>query len=300
MKNPKSLIHKPVLLKETIDYLDIKPGQLYIDATLGDGGHTAAILKKGGNVLGLDWDSKAVAFAKKRLSRACPNAFWIKKANFVKLAQAWQKKKLKKPAGILFDLGISSRQLAKAKRGFSFQKDAPLDMRMDPEKQTVSAADLLLVLSKKELYELISRLGEEQLAWSIAQAVVRTRARQPIKTTGQLRKLIGQVYRRHQKRSRRIDPATKTFQALRIAVNDELNNLEKGLRQAFKILKKGGRLVVISFHGGEDRIVKHFFKAKKEKGLGKVLTKKPITPTKNEIKKNPRSRSAKMRVLEKG
>jgi len=300
MRRKASKFHTPVLLQEAIDYLNILPGKLYIDATLGGGGHTLAILKKGGGVLGLDWDKEAINYAKNRLAKACPpKDFWLKKASFADLKKVWQKENLKRPAGILFDLGASSHQLETAKRGFGFRQNTGLDMRMDPENQKVTAADLLKVLSKKELYELIVRLGEEQLARPIAGAIALARLEKPITTTSQLRALVAGVYRRCRKKSRHIHPATKTFQALRIAINDELNNLKKGLDQAFEILDEKGRLVVISFHGGEDRIVKHFFKDKKEQRTAEILTKKPITPSRQEIEKNPRSRSAKMRVIEK-
>jgi len=300
MRNQASKFHTPVLLQEAIDYLNVSPGNLFIDATLGGAGHALAILKKGGRVLGLDWDKEAIKYAKNRLAKACPpKDFWLEKASFANLKKIWQEKNLERPAGILFDLGVSSHQLETEKRGFGFRQNTELDMRMDLEGQKVTAADLLKVLSKKELYELTARLGEEQLARPIAGAIVLARRKKPITTTTQLKNLVAGIYRHHRKRSRHIHPATKTFQALRIAVNDELNNLKEGLNQAFEILDKKGRLVVISFHGGEDRIVKHFFKNKKEQGLAKVLIKKPIVPSREEISINPRSRSAKMRAIEK-
>lgn len=291
--------HQPVLLKQTIDFLNIKPGEVYIDCTVGGAGHTMAILEKGGKVFGLDRDPEAVEFAKERLMNVCPRASWkIIRGNFADLDKIIKEHKVHSPAGILLDLGVSSHQLDTKGRGFSFLKDEPLDMRMDPQ-LAVTALDLINGLHKGELNELFSRLGEEKFALSIAKAVVLARTTEPIKTTKQLADIISRVYRKKYRTKSKIHPATKVFLSLRIAVNDELNNLKKVLPQAIKILKTKGRLAVISFHALEDRIVKNFFKKGEQKGWLVVLNKKPIVPEAKEVKANLRARSAKLRVVEK-
>ncbi len=291
--------HQPVLLKEVIEFLNIKPGEVYIDATVGGGGHTAAILKKGGRVFGLDRDPEAVSFANQRLKSVCPNAdYQIVQGNFVDLEKIMVSHQVQRPAGILFDLGVSSHQLDKKERGFSFSAEAPLDMRMEPS-LAVKAADLINGLHQGELEKLFSRLGEELLAVPIAKVIVRARKRAAIKTTKQLAAIVSRVYQRRYRSKSRIHPATKVFLALRIAVNDELNNLKEGLVQAMRVLKKKGRLVVISFHGLEDKIVKDFFKKGGQSEWWEILTKKPVVPQEEEIKDNPRSRSAKLRAVEK-
>jgi len=300
--------HTPVLLKETINFLNIKPGEVYIDATVGGGGHTLAVLKKGGRVFGLDRDPEAVSFSKERLNKACPiPKLWVRdsqrpwqivRGNFADLEKIVDQYQVLSPAGILLDLGVSSHQLEAEDRGFSFRKDELLDMRMEPQ-LTVTAADLINGLHKGELNELFSRLGEEKFALPIAKAIVLARRTKSIKTTGQLAGLINKVYKKYHQKKGKIHPATKIFLSLRIAVNDELNNLRKVLPQAIKILKTKGRLIVISFHGLEDKIVKNFFrKGGQERWLG-VLTRKPIVAGREEVKINPRARSAKLRCAEK-
>lgn len=290
--------HQPALLNEAIKFLKIKPGELYIDATVGGGGHTEQILKKGGKVLGLDCDPEAIDFSIKRLNKVCPGASCkIIKANFVNLKTVLKEQKVTAPAGILFDLGTSLHQLKTERRGFSFAIDEPLDMRMDPELK-VRALDLINGLGKQELNALFTKLGEEQLALPIAKAIVSSRREQPIKNTKQLANLVVAVYKRRRFRSK-IHPATKVFQALRTAVNDELNNLKKVLPEALEVLESQGRLVVISFHGLEDRIVKRFLKEQEEKKKMLVITKKPIKPSFEEINNNRRVRSAKLRCGEK-
>lgn len=284
--------HEPVLLKEAIEYLNIKPGEKYIDATVGGGGHTEVILKKGGKVLGLDLDPEAIEAAKQHLTSACPNASWqLAQGNFAHLKKISEEHQFTKVAGIIFDLGVSSHQLEKMERGFSFNSEAPLDMRMDLN-QEVTAADLVNGLTEKELAELFFKLGDEPFSRRIAAAIAKARQTAPIKIGKELAEIIAKVKPRQGK----LHPATRCFQALRIAVNDELNNLRQGLAQAIKILGPKGRLVVISFHSGEDRIVKLFFK---DQSNLEVLTKKPIEPTREEIMVNPRSRSAKLRAAEK-
>jgi len=294
--------HKPALLKSAVDYLNIKPGKLYVDATIGGGSHSLEILKKKGRVFGLDCDLDAVKHSQKRLAafckNACPlNAFEVVSGNFVHLGEILDKHKIIHPAGILFDLGTSQHQLMSKGRGFSFNADEPLDMRMDKNLQ-VKAADLIGGLGQKGLYELFSRLGEEKYSRAIAGNIVSARKLNPIKTTGQLGEIAQRVYFKHKVKSK-IHPATKIFQALRIAVNDELNSLREVLPQALEKLMPGGRIVIISFHSLEDRIVKEFFKEKQKQGKIKIITEKPICPKEREKIENPACRSAKLRTAEK-
>ena len=294
--------HKTALLKSAVDYLNIKSGKLYVDATIGGGSHSLEILKKKGRVFGLDCDIDAVKHSQKRLAafcqNACPlNAFEIVLGNFAHLGEILNKHQIVQPAGILFDLGTSRHQLMSKGRGFSFNTDKPLDMRMDKNLQ-VKAADLIGGLGQKELYELFNRLGEEKYSRAIAGDIVSARKLSPIKTTGQLAEIAEKVYFKHKVKSK-IHPATKIFQALRIAINDELNSLRQVLPQALKKLMPGGRIVVISFHGLEDKIVKDFFKENQKQGKLKIITKKPICPSVKEIIDNPACRSAKLRTAEK-
>ena len=290
--------HTPVLLKETVEYLKIKKGGDYIDATLGGGGHAEAILKSGGKLLAIDCDPEAIKSAGEYLSSACPNTSWrLARGNFKDLKRIAERNGFGKIDGVLFDLGVSSHQLETLKRGFSFNLKGPLDMRMDPDLR-VTAADLVNALNKGELEKLFEKFGQEYRAGRLAEAIVNVRRLRPIKTCNELTEI---VVRAQGKRSRfdRTHPATRIFQALRMAVNDELNNLRQALPQAVEILKPEGRLAVISFHSGEDRIAKQFLKEKEAVGQMRVITKKPTTPTVDEIKQNPRSRSAKLRVGEK-
>ena len=274
-----------------IESLQVKPGEAYLDATVGSAGHSFEIVKHGGRVFGLDIDPAALERAQNRL-QTCPGAdFSLKKLNFGQLAVAARDWQIHAFDGILFDLGLSSDQLADAHRGFSFLQDSPLDMRANPD-LAVTAADLVNGLNKGELNELFQKLGEEPHSLAIADAIVHARVKQPITTTGQLVKIIESATRRRG----RINPATKVFQALRIAVNDELNNLKVALPQAVTLLKPGGRLLVISFHSLEDRIVKNFMK---ENQNIKIIYKHPVKPSREEVLANPRSRSAKLRVAEK-
>ena len=293
--------HKPALLKEVIEYLNIKPGEKYIDATVGGGGHTEAILKRGGKVLGIDCDPEAIKAARRYLSQACPvpkfrdvGVSWcLVRENFAHLKEVAEEKGFAQVAGIFFDLGVSSYQLETPERGFSFEAETFLDMRMDPSLK-VTAADLINGLNKGELDELFSKLAQEKYSRRLAGAICRARRIAPIRTCRQLTEIVVKVKPR--KKGGR-HPATNCFLALRIAVNDELNNLKRALPQALALLKIKGRLVIISFHSGEDRIVKNFLK--KNKDRLKILTKKPVRPTEREIKANPRSRSAKLRAGEK-
>lgn len=292
--------HASVLLQEAVDLLQVIPGCWYVDATVGGGGHTAEIVRRGGRVLGIDQDAEAIAAAKEHLSHVCPDAPWqLKQGNFADLKTLVAQAKVGPIAGVLFDLGVSSWQLAGHGRGFSFQEDEELDMRMDPQTQRVTAKDLLAALSEKELYELFAAYGGEQLARPIARHLVRTRRYEPLVRTGQLREAITEVYRRYRKQRGRLNPATKVFQALRMAVNSELDNLTTGLAQAWQVIGQKGRVVVISFHEGEDRLVKTQFRQWQEYDQGDVLTPKAVVPSQEEITTNPRARSARLRAIEK-
>ena len=281
--------HKSVLLKESIDYLNVRPNELYVDATLGGGGHTKEILSKGGKVIGIDVDLDALDYVRNLIHS---ENLVIEQGNFRNIDNILSKQGVTEISGIIFDLGISSKQIDTANRGFSFSKSGPLDMRMGSDLK-VTAADLVNGLSEGELYELFYKLGEERNARRIARAIVRSRQSEKIEKTYQLAKIIeASIGRRRSK----IHPATRGFMALRMAVNSELENLEEALEKSTGFLKKEGRLVVISFHSLEDRIVKKFVKGTSELVQ---INKKPIIPSDEEIKDNPRSRSAKLRVAEK-
>ncbi len=293
--------HTPVLLKEVIDFLRVKKGSKYIDATLGGAGHSEKILELGGIVLGIDQDEDAIKYVKNQKTK---NKDWERLAlalgNFRDIDKIAHLKSFDKVSGILFDLGVSSFQLENPERGFSYLKEGPLDMRMD-KKLKVQAADLLNILTKGEFDELFFKLGEERNARIISDAIVRARGIKPIKTTEDLISVIQESLGKKGRTSaleRRLI-AKRIFQALRIAVNDELNNLREALPCAYTLLDGRGRLVVISFHSLEDRIVKNTFKEFESKNMGRIITKKPIVPSFLEIKKNSRSKSAKLRVFEK-
>lgn len=292
--------HISVLLQETIAQLNIRAGKRYIDGTIGGGGHTAEILKHGGIVLGLDVDQDALEFVQKDLRLKIKDLRFgtdlvLVKGNFKGIATIARENGFEKVAGILLDLGVSSHHFDEAKRGFSFQSEGPLDMRMDKELQ-VNAGDLVNALTRGELIELFTTYGEEPFARSIASHIVEARKEKRIETTTELAGIIRKAVPFTKKG---INPATKVFQALRIAVNDELHVLIETLPKAVELLESNGRLAVISFHSLEDRIVKRSFLAFEEKGLGKVVTKKPIVPSEEEIMANSRSRSSKLRVFEK-
>ena len=293
--------HSPVLLREVMDGLGIRSGKWYLDCTLGDGGHSLEILRLGGKVVGIDVDPEALERAEKRLQAAGyrqQEDFILVQGNFRDIKNLLkQKTDIQRSgfAGAIFDLGVSSLQLESPERGFSFVKEGPLDMRMDPALE-VCALDLINVGGRKELDELFDGLGEEKYSRAVADALVL--ARKVGLSTRDLAGLVEKVYRKHGIRKRKIHPATKVFQALRIAVNDELNALETGLEEVNDLIENYGHIVLISFNSLEDRIVKNTFKAWEAVGLGRVLTKKPIRPGLEEVSDNPRSRSAKMRVFE--
>lgn len=285
------------MLKETLEFLQIRKDHWYIDCNLGGGGHTTAILEAGGKVLGIDLDPDAIAEVSKNLKHYINSGnLKLVQTNFMNIKDAVSQNNIDGIAGVLFDLGVSTHQLEIAERGFSFNADAPLDMRMDQSKGA-SAKDLINGLYEKELAELFLKLGEENFSKPIARAIVKYRESKSIESTNELANIILSVRRRSP--SDRTHPATRIFQALRIAVNDELNSLKEALPNAFGVLDQGGRIVVISFHSLEDRIVKNYFRELEEKKSGKILTDKPIETSEEEADLNPRSRSAKLRVIEK-
>ncbi len=299
-------LHEPVLYKKILQSLAPHPGGMYIDCTLGGGGHAAGILElstPNGRLLGIDADPEALKRARMKL-QPYGKRTTLRHGNFARLKNIALEAGFACVDGVLLDLGISSDQLAAKGRGFSFQRDEPLDMRFSPD-QPVTAADLVNGLSEEELANLIRRYGEESRARRIARAIVKAR---PVQTTGQLTDIILHLAGRRGK----LHPATRTFQALRIAVNGELEALEAVLPQAVELLKPGGRLVVITFHSLEDRIVKHYMREEAKGCDGwpecggvvrsptlKLINRKVIRPSEEEIKKNPRSRSAKLRIAEK-
>jgi len=300
--------HVPVLLNETIEGLQVQPGRYFIDCTVGSGGHAAAILERilpGGKLLGIDADSEAIRIAEARFSDYSEVVSLVND-NFVNLKAICSKYKFYPVDGILLDLGASSQQLDTAQRGFSFQREAPLDMRFD-SRQGLAAADIINTFPEQELARIIKEYGEERHSRRIAQHVVQSR---PITSTVQLAQVVEQILGR--KRAR-IHPATRTFMAFRIAVNRELDNLKVALEQTINTLRFRGRLVVISYHSLEDRIVKEFMRREASSCLCppgtivcrcghvpslKLISRKVIRPTSLEVESNPRSRSAKMRIAE--
>jgi 16S rRNA (cytosine1402-N4)-methyltransferase len=286
--------HVPVLLKEAINLLKVEPGKKYIDATLGGGGHSKEILNRGGDLLAIDRDPEAVEHFQNYLKSACPASLpKLSWGNFEEIDKFAQEQGFERVDGILFDLGVSSHQLETPERGFSFTASLPLDMRMDP-RLALSAKDLINVLNEGELYELFTKLGEEEHSRRFSRAICRARGVKPIETCAQLAEIIAKAAPARG----RLHPATKVFQALRIAVNDELNSLRAALPKALEILNSKGRIVIISFHSLEDRIVKDFFQEQEASGKLTILTKKPIVPSIEEVEQNPRARSAKLRSAE--
>ena len=288
--------HEPVFLEEAIKGLRVEKDAKYIDATLGGGGHSFEILRRGGKVLGIDVDKDAIAYVEK----IKPENLTLARGNFRDIDKIAHLNNFDGVAGIIFDLGVSSHQIDSSTRGFSFQSEGPLDMRMDQD-LGVRALDLIKILTKGELYEIFTEFGEESRAWAICDAIVRARSVKPIETTGELVQVIERGLRMKGlgKGLTRAGQNKKVFQALRIAVNDELNTLMEALPKALELLKTNGRLCVISFHSLEDRIVKRKFLEFEEKKMGKIVTEKPIVPSDEEIERNVRARSAKLRIFEK-
>jgi 16S rRNA (cytosine1402-N4)-methyltransferase len=299
--------HIPVLTEEILNYLDFKEGGVYIDCTLGGGGHSKAILENiypYGLLIGIDQDTEAIDTAQEVLKKYIDKVKLVK-GNFKDLEEILSDLNIEKVAGIIFDLGVSFHQLKEKKRGFSFKEDSHLDMRMDLT-QKFNADILINSYSEKDLAEIFEKYGEERFSKRIARIIVTERKKKTIVTTKQLVDLIIKTLPGVKKRKTwKIHPATRVFQAIRIEVNQELKALEKGLNQAIRFLEDKGRICVISYHSLEDRIVKNLFKEAerdsretKNDGL-KIITKKPIRPSSEEVRGNPRARSAKLRVAEK-
>lgn len=293
-------LHEPVLLNEVVTMLKIEPNMTCIDATLGLGGHAAALLAAagpGGRLLGIERDAAALAHARERLAGFGARAVCVQ-GTFGNLAALAAAHGFTPAGAVLFDIGVSSLQLDDAARGFSVQADAPLDMRMD-QRQSLTAADVVNTWTEEALCTLLREAGDEPLAAAIARAIVRRRAEQRIATTQELARLVSGVYYRRGWRHSRIHPATRTFQAVRIAVNNEFEELRAGLAGARQVLAPGARVAVITFHSGEDRIVKHVFRQwEREEHAGVAVTKRPLEASAEEVARNPRARSAKLRVFE--
>lgn len=307
--------HRSVLLEECIENLNIKPDGIYVDGTLGGAGHSSEIVKRlsdKGRLIGIDRDEAAIAVASERLSTFSKNVTVVRD-NYSNISNILSELEIEQVDGILLDLGVSSYQLDEAERGFSYRFDAPLDMRMD-RRQKKSAADIVNDYSEEELYRVIKDYGEEKFAKSIASNIVKERTKATIESTGQLVEIIrrsmpvkAQVAAGH--------PAKRTFQAIRIECNEELDGIKNCVNDMIDALSPGGRLCIISFHSLEDRIVKNAFKNAQnpctcppdfpmcvcnKKPKGTVISRKPILPTKMELEENPRSASAKLRVFERG
>ena len=288
------MIHKPVLLKEVLEYLNPKTNQNFIDCTVGEGGYVEGILEKNGpdgKVLGIEADPEIYQKLRKQLSER----FIPVNDSYINLKTIVEKLDFKPISGILFDLGMSSWHLEASKRGFSFSKNEMLDMRYNPKSNPLTAEKIVNQWPEYEIRKILEEYGEEKFAKKIAKELIDERKVKPIRTTFQLVKIIKRAV---SSRKTKIHFATRTFQALRIAVNDELSNFEKALPQAIEVLAPEGTIVIISFHSLEDRIVKSFFKDLSSKEL-KILTKKPVTASQKEIKVNLRSRSAKLRAAAK-
>jgi len=286
------------MLKEVINYLNLSAGKTIVDATVGTGGHTEAIIKKimpQGRLVGIDRDCESLKVVSQRLGELAENCDLIY-GNFRDLDKILEGLNIKKIDGILFDLGISSFQLDDAQRGFSFQKDGPLDMRLD-RNSYISAYDLVNNLNEDEISSLLWNFGQERWHNRIARFLVRKREKSPIATTTELSNVIVEAiparYRHY-----RIHPATRTFQAMRIAVNRELEVLEEAINKAIDLLSRKSRICVISFHSLEDRIVKFTFRKEAASGKIRIITPKPLFPTFEEVRNNPGSRSSKIRVAE--
>ncbi|HXI30918.1 MAG TPA: 16S rRNA (cytosine(1402)-N(4))-methyltransferase RsmH [Vicinamibacterales bacterium] len=290
------MTHVPVMTAEVLDFLRPSQGGLFVDCTVGLGGHARALLEAGAaRVIGLDRDRDALARARETLAPWTDRVELVH-ADYRTLDEVLDARQISRVDGTLADLGVSSMQFDATGRGFSFQRDEPLDMRMD-QSGGETAADLVARASERELADAIFQFGEERFSRRIARALVGARAEAPIDTTGRLAAIVRRAVPR--RGPARIDPATRTFQALRIWVNQELDGLDRFIEMAVRRLRAGARLVVISFHSLEDRVVKHTLRALHQRdGLVQVLTKKPLVPSDDEVDRNPRARSAKLRAAE--
>ena len=293
--------HKTVLLNESIENLNLKPGKIYFDGTLGGAGHTMKVysdFKGKVRIIATDRDNLAIRNAEERLSQ-CECKHDLVLSNYKDIDVVLAKLGVEKVDAILLDLGLSSDQLDVSGRGFSFRNDEPLHMTFAENTKNIITAETILNNWKEEtIADIIFAYADERYSRRIAKAIVEARESTPIKTTYQLVEIIRLAVPASY-RNGKINCATKTFQALRIAVNDEITALKEGMEKGWKVLNEGGRMAIISFHSVEDREVKNYFRNKSKEGAGKLINKKPITPTDEEIKENPRSRSAKLRVIEK-
>ena len=298
-------VHESVLLNESIDSLNISSGKIYLDGTLGSAGHAALALEKAKRdltVIGLDRDEEALKRSQKRLERTADDRskIHLKLSSYGDLDKALSELGIDKVDAFMLDLGLSSDQFETSGRGFSFKKDEPLIMTFaeKPDEHDLTAKYILNNWQEQSIADVIYGYGEERYALRIARKIISYRERKLIETTHELVEIVNSAVPSSYRHGR-IHPATRTFQALRITVNDELNTLKEGLQKGFERLRSGGRMAVISFHSLEDRIVKNFYKEKVGEEKAKIITKKPIGPSEEEVERNPRSRSAKLRVLEK-
>jgi 16S rRNA (cytosine1402-N4)-methyltransferase len=313
VKQTKIMEHKSVLFNEILEGLEIKDGDIFVDMTLGGAGHTEGVLQKSQElghkditVVGIDADHEAKQRAEKRLAKYTNPKLIFETIYFDSIDEVLEKHDIKKVDKVLFDLGYSSFEIDSDDRGFSFMHEGPLKMTysQNPSEKELTAYDVVNSFQEENLADIIYGFGEEQFSRRIAKGIVEAREIAPIETTKQLAQIISDsvpnFYRHHKDGGKsKIHPATKTFQAIRIAVNSELERLKIALRKTLELLDKEGRIAVISFHSLEDRIVKRFFKEKAKEGIVKLVNKKPIVPTKEELSDNPRSRSAKLRIIEK-
>ena len=284
-------MHVPVMLRECLEYLDMRPDGVYLDATAGLGGHTGAIARRltTGLVLACDRDAESLEGARQNTAD-CTSKIRFRQVSFSRLGEAWAEEGIPQLDGMLADLGVSRYQLTEGERGFSLMADGPLDMRMD-RSQSLTATDIVNFESEKELSGLIYKFGEERRSRKIARAMVRAR---PLGTTGQLAKLIERVA----PRTGKIHPATQTFMALRIAVNHEMEELDALLASIPRLVKGGGRVVIVTFMSLEDRKVKQSFQSLKKQGRARLLTRHVVRPAEDEVRENPPSRGAKLRAVE--
>ncbi len=298
-------MHIPVLLKEIVDFLNPKDNEIIVDATINGGGHTEAILNISdfkGTVIGIDQDENLISSLENKFEKYIKNnRLKLICGNFRNIDKHLNSIGVKKIHGAIFDLGMSSAQLTNSERGFSFLRDEPLIMtyKSEPEPNDLTAEKIINDWTEKEITEILKEYGEERFTTRIARNIIEARKKKRIRTTFELVEIINYSVPYAARKKAKIHPATKTFQALRVAVNDELNALKYGLAKSFDYLKTGGMITVISFHSLEDRIVKNFFKDLKNQNLAEILTKKPVVASYEEIKNNIRSRSAKLRAIKK-
>ncbi len=292
-------MHYPVLLKETIEILEPKENENFIDATFGEGGHSFEILKytgPKGKILAFEWDPELYQLGVAKIKNLkMEKRIKLVNQNFKNIKRVVKEEGFTQIKGVVFDLGISSWHYKKSGRGFSFKNDEPLDMRINPQIK-ITAFEIINYYSYKDLVEIFKNYGEEKEAERVAEAIVKRRKEKKIESSKELAEIVGQVKKIKKKK---IHPATQVFMALRTFINSELENLKEGIKSAYDVLDKGGKIVVISFQGLEDKIIKEVFKLLKERSKALIITKNVIRPTKEEILKNPKSRSAKLRALKK-